>query len=546
MHCCFLTHISLLLASSIGQLLAILSLFTKEKSSLSMLKSPRDPREAKLLLRLECGVLMAMFVMQLGVLALTCAVHSCWVREYEGIEAEREKTARRRSRRIVRVQEESMANVAKISDSKAKELDEKMKTKYGQWVAEFKATNTQASIFDRKKSSELSHWDKLYSVAKAKKQKLNPRHGDTGPGTPEQVAESITRPSTSRCSVPSNHTAAAWRVVMDVNKGKKNNAMMICHWMLSGKQNLGVEAPMSTFAIHRPDFLRTSCNGARNHHNFGRTPPSSTILNYVHVIDKDIQINRIRNVKCSQTRKKEELSLETREKSVSQFEEATPTNLKFDRLQLQDQDYVQENKVEFGDFVAREAVLDEEYWTAAWLRAETHWENRNDRYVDNYKRKFAEQEFNAIKRQCKGQFGQKCSCIVAVKKEESNVKHTVLKSVVGTLDFNIRHLLTGETFPGERVKAPIFCRTDRQAPRKYGYVANLCVAKSARRQGIASNMLNLAILSAKSNGAEQVFVHVLRSNLVAQELYEKMGFEVVEMASPQLSKEKTYLLCFRV
>ncbi|KAL0308425.1 UNVERIFIED_CONTAM: hypothetical protein Sradi_5784800 [Sesamum radiatum] len=34
-----------------------------------MLKSPRDPREAKLLVRLECGVLMAMFVMQLAVCA---------------------------------------------------------------------------------------------------------------------------------------------------------------------------------------------------------------------------------------------------------------------------------------------------------------------------------------------------------------------------------------------------------------------------------------------------------------------------------------------
>ncbi|KAK2974974.1 hypothetical protein RJ640_009133 [Escallonia rubra] len=454
MHCCFLTHISLLLASSIGQLLAILSLFTKEKSSLSMLKSPRDPREAKLLVRLECGVLMAMFVMQLGVLALTCAVHSCWVREYEGIEAEREKTARRRSRRIARVQEESMANVAQISDSKAKELDEKMKTKYGQWL-----------------------------------------------GATEVKAKQVTENKFKRPGGASGSLASLEDIILTT----------------TGRGDI---SPRQTEVVKS--------------------------LNSVHGIDKDIQISRKTNVKCSQTRKKEELSLETREKSVSHFEEATPTNLKFDRLQLPDQNYVQENKVEFGDFVAREAVLDEEYWTAAWLRAETHWENRNDRYVDNYKRKFAEQEFNAIKRQCKGQFGQKCSCIVAVKKEESNVKRTVLKSVVGTLDFNIRYLLTGETFPGERVKAPIFCRTDRQAPRKYGYVANLCVAKSARRQGIASNMLNLAILSAKSNGAEQVFVHVYRSNVAAQELYEKMGFEVVQMASQQQSKEKTYLLCFGV
>jgi hypothetical protein len=133
-HFCFVTHVSLLLASVIGQLLSILALFTEEKSSLSLLKSTRDPKEAKLLVRLECGILMAMFLVQLVVLVLSCAVHSCWVREYEGLEAEREATARKRSRRIAKVQEESMANAAKIADTKAKDLDDKMKGKYAQWV----------------------------------------------------------------------------------------------------------------------------------------------------------------------------------------------------------------------------------------------------------------------------------------------------------------------------------------------------------------------------------------------------------------------------
>ncbi|KAJ6674292.1 MEMBRANE LIPOPROTEIN-RELATED [Salix viminalis] len=137
-HFCFITHVSLLLASLVGQLLSILALFTREKSSLAMLKPSRDPREAKLLVRLECGVLMAMLIMQLAVFVLSCAVHSCWVREYEGLEAEREATAKKRSRRIAKVQEESMANVAKIVEIKGKEFDDKMKSKskYGhtQWV----------------------------------------------------------------------------------------------------------------------------------------------------------------------------------------------------------------------------------------------------------------------------------------------------------------------------------------------------------------------------------------------------------------------------
>ncbi|CAB4288149.1 unnamed protein product [Prunus armeniaca] len=133
-HLCFITHVSLLLASLIGQLLGILALFTKERSTISMLKSPRDPKEAKLLVRLECGVLMAMLMMQMVVLVLSCVVQSCWVREYEGLEAEREAMTKKRNRRIAKVQEESIENAAKIAEVKAKDLDEKMKNKYGQWV----------------------------------------------------------------------------------------------------------------------------------------------------------------------------------------------------------------------------------------------------------------------------------------------------------------------------------------------------------------------------------------------------------------------------
>ncbi|XP_050373723.1 uncharacterized protein LOC126791325 [Argentina anserina] len=133
-HLCFITHVSLLLASLVGQILGILALFTKERSTISTLKSPRDPREAKLLVRLECGVLMAMLMMQMVVLMLSCAVQSCWVREYEGLEAERQAMTKKRSQRIAKVQEESMANAEKIAEIKAKGLDEKMKNKYGQRV----------------------------------------------------------------------------------------------------------------------------------------------------------------------------------------------------------------------------------------------------------------------------------------------------------------------------------------------------------------------------------------------------------------------------
>ncbi|WVZ18303.1 hypothetical protein V8G54_005625 [Vigna mungo] len=208
-------------------------------------------------------------------------------------------------------------------------------------------------------------------------------------------------------------------------------------------------------------------------------------------------------------KKKEELSMQLSSPPISK-----PSDEELGRV----------NRFEFGQFVAREAVLDEEYW----MMSANDFPYVLSRYVDNYKKKFAEQEFHALKRRCKVQNGDNCACIITVRKEQKNAKHSILKSVVGTLDLNIRYLLQGETYPGERVKAPIFCCINRTPPNRYGYIANLCVIKSARRQGIASNMLSFAIGAAKSNaGVTQVYVHVDKNNSPAQILYQKMGFEVI-------------------
>ncbi|XP_065851326.1 GCN5-related N-acetyltransferase 6, chloroplastic isoform X1 [Euphorbia lathyris] len=282
----------------------------------------------------------------------------------------------------------------------------------------------------------------------------------------------------------------------------------------------------------RPEILSFPNDGFRYNQRFHRIGPSLTMA---------------MDSRSFPTKRKEELSIQLPEPSIPQFETSRLPDLRFDRLQVPEKELLDENKLEFGQFVAREAVIDEELWTAAWLRAESHLEDRmNDRYVDNYKRKFADQEFHAIKKRRVGLHGQNCKCLVTVKKDDKNVKRTVLKSVVGTLDLSIRCLLQGETFPGERVKLPVFRSIYRRGPHSYGYVANLCVSKSARRQGIASNMLQFAVESAKFEGVEHLYVHVHRNNRPARELYEKMGFEMIEAATEQLQEEQTYLLCYRV
>lgn len=61
-------------------------------------------------------------------------------------------------------------------------------------------------------------------------------------------------------------------------------------------------------------------------------------------------------------KKKEELSVQIPTPPISKVETLNSNDLQFDRLQPSDQELGRVKRFEFGQFVAREAVLDEEYW----------------------------------------------------------------------------------------------------------------------------------------------------------------------------------------
>ncbi|KAJ3673634.1 hypothetical protein LUZ60_005626 [Juncus effusus] len=206
-----------------------------------------------------------------------------------------------------------------------------------------------------------------------------------------------------------------------------------------------------------------------------------------------------------------------------------PLDLRFDRLQPSDRDLDPALKRDFGKFTARAALIDEEYWAASWLRAETNWENQPDlRNVQRLKMQYAEQEFNALKKRCtKTHNVQKCFCMVAVKKEEKNAKRIALSSIIGTLDLYIRHLFQGEIYPAES-RSTHLCNIYQINKPQFGYICNLCVSKFSRRQGVAKNMMAFAIDTAFSHGVENIFVHVHKENFRAQSLYEKLGFKIVD------------------
>ncbi|KAL4578538.1 hypothetical protein LXL04_014662 [Taraxacum kok-saghyz] len=220
-----------------------------------------------------------------------------------------------------------------------------------------------------------------------------------------------------------------------------------------------------------------------------------------------------------------------RHPAVSSNDDSKVPELIFNRLQLSDEEYVDMQRRSFGHYIAREAVLNEEYWMAAWMRAEAHWEassNKSPRHALNFKMKYADQEYKALKKRCSGQDGNllQCFCLVAVKKEVKGVKRTVLSSIVGTMDLSIRQYLQGETYPGE-VKRQSGVLASKQAfdAHKYAYISNVVVALYARRRGIALNMLHLAVDMATSKGMKKLYVHVSADNKPAQQLYKKGGFK---------------------
>lgn len=62
------------------------------------------------------------------------------------------------------------------------------------------------------------------------------------------------------------------------------------------------------------------------------------------------------NSRSSDATKKDELSVK-----IPQVDQLRPEGLRFDRLQPPEPE---QDRLDFGKFVAREAILDEEYWVS--------------------------------------------------------------------------------------------------------------------------------------------------------------------------------------
>ena len=58
-----------------------------------------------------------------------------------------------------------------------------------------------------------------------------------------------------------------------------------------------------------------------------------------------------------------------------------------------------------------------------------------------------------------------------------------------------------------------------------GEITNVAVRPECRKQGIADAILDTVFMEAQKRGAEKIYLEVRQSNIPAQQLYEKHGFE---------------------
>ncbi|KAI3961938.1 hypothetical protein MKW92_036032 [Papaver armeniacum] len=187
-----------------------------------------------------------------------------------------------------------------------------------------------------------------------------------------------------------------------------------------------------------------------------------------------------------------------------------------------------------GEYVVREAGLEEEFMASAMLKAEGLYEYGSH----NIKNDRAAVEFDVIMKRYSMQYIESFMCIIAVRKEGENL----LQNVIGTLDLRVKYLLEGETYPEELVKlGNLYSAFKKRGSEKCGIITNVTVAESARQQGVGSSMLKFAIEAAKEKGAKQVFLQVVRDNEPALALYRKMGFEIFAEVTPRLEEQNLYL-----
>ncbi|MCO5561727.1 hypothetical protein L7F22_015350 [Adiantum nelumboides] len=132
---CHSVNMFLLITSLCIQCSVFLLLMTRPSAVLDRFQSNRSEYDGKTLLKVDAALLLWVFCVQIVVLAMSCIMHYCeLVDYYEDLEGN-PRTSHHGSRRLSRVQEESIADAqaeAAKPASEASRLHKEMKENYSQ------------------------------------------------------------------------------------------------------------------------------------------------------------------------------------------------------------------------------------------------------------------------------------------------------------------------------------------------------------------------------------------------------------------------------
>jgi len=88
----------------------------------------------------------------------------------------------------------------------------------------------------------------------------------------------------------------------------------------------------------------------------------------------------------------------------------------------------------------------------------------------------------------------------------------------GTVELGTRPLIPWQ---------PLAPETPRSSPH-YLYLSNLAVRSSSRRQGIATQLMQICETLTQAWGFTGLYLHVLKSNHIACHLYDRAGYQIIQ------------------
>lgn len=166
----------------------------------------------------------------------------------------------------------------------------------------------------------------------------------------------------------------------------------------------------------------------------------------------------------------------------------------------------------------REAQTDAELQAIGWLRARSFYAYPPERAFAGqiHQTMIAEEEYKALKAeqlrrlQLAGEHQTKDRSICLVARAAAGCDTPEDEGLVGTLDLYAVRAVQGEVLIGNSNNA--------------AYLANVCVADTARRQGVGGALIQAARQVAKTWGVEALYVHIMAVNEGAKMFYQLHGF----------------------